>query len=98
MSRTIDLQLETTAMRNLLALGAAAGLIAAGATLATARTGNRQQTTTAATYDVQCFGLKTLARDINAQAHSGWTVRAMDDHTSPEGQQCVLVLFERPTP
>ncbi|HZM27010.1 MAG TPA: hypothetical protein VFB89_06615 [Gemmatimonadales bacterium] len=85
-------------MRNLLALGAAAGLIAAGATLAAARTGNRHQTGAAPTYDIQCFGLKTLGRDINAQARSGWTVKAMADHTSPEGQECVLVLFERATP
>jgi hypothetical protein len=85
-------------MRTLLALGAAAGVIAVAATLATARTAIRHQTGATPTYDVQCFGLKTVGRDINAQARSGWTVRAMVDHTSPEGQECVLVLFERATP
>jgi hypothetical protein len=49
-------------------------------------------------YYMECFTLKTVGNDINAQASQGWTVRAMVDHESPEGQECLLVLFERETP
>jgi|KBSMisStaDraftv2_1062788.scaffolds.fasta_scaffold2021705_1 hypothetical protein len=85
-------------MRMLLALGAAAGIIAAGTTLAAARTGTRQQPAGKVTYDVACLGLTSLGKDINAEASQGWTVRAMVEHTTPTGQQCVLVLFEKAVP
>jgi hypothetical protein len=85
-------------MRMLLALGAAAGIIAAGTMLAAARTGTRQQPAGKVTYDVQCLGLTSLGKDLNAEASQGWTVRAIVDHTTPTGQQCVLVLFEKPAP
>jgi hypothetical protein len=39
-----------------------------------------------------------LGKDINAEASQGWTVRAMVEHTTPTGQQCVLVLFEKAAP
>lgn len=82
-------------MHILLTLGAAGGIIAAATTLAAVRTEHRQQPTGKLSYDVECLGLSSLGKDINALASQGWAVRAMIDHTNPAtGQQCLLVLFE----
>ncbi len=85
-------------MRVLLALGAAAIAAAAGITLSAAASANTQKPAAKLTYHMECFALKTVGNDINAQASQGWAVKAMVDHASPDGQECLLVLFERPTP
>jgi hypothetical protein len=85
-------------MRVLFALGAAAGIAAAGITLTAAVSANTHKSAAKLSYYMECFALKTVGNDINAQASQGWTVRAMIDHQSPDGQECLLVLFERETP
>jgi hypothetical protein len=83
-------------MRVLLALGAAAGIATAGIALTAAT--NAQKSATKLSYYMECFPLKSVGNDINAQASQGWTVTAIVDHASSTGQQCLLVLFQRETP
>jgi hypothetical protein len=85
-------------MRVLLALGASAGIAAAGVALTAAANANAQRSAGRLTYYMECFPLKTVGKDINAQASQGWTVTAVVDHAGPTGQQCLLVLFQRGTP
>jgi len=85
-------------MRVGLPLAVAAGIAAAGITLTAATGANTHKSAAKLSYYMQCFALKTVGNDINAQASQGWTVRAMVDHESPDGQECLLVLFERETP
>jgi hypothetical protein len=85
-------------MRVLLALGAAAGIAAAGVALTAAVSANAQKSAAGLTYQMECFPLSTVGKDINAQASQGWTVTAIVDHASSTGQQCLLVLFQRATP
>jgi hypothetical protein len=81
-----------------LPLAAAAGIVAAGITLTAASGANTHKPAVKLSYHMECFALKTVGNDINAQASQGWTVRAMVDHESQDGQECLLVLFERQTP
>ena len=46
-------------------------------------------------YYMQCLSLRSVGNDINTQASQGWTVTAMVDHVGQDGQECLLVLFER---
>lgn len=85
-------------MRVHLALGASAGLAAAGIALTAAANANAQKSAAKLTYHMECFPLNTVGKDINAQASQGWTVTAVVHHASATGQQCLLVLFQRGTP
>lgn len=85
-------------MRVLIAIGAVVAIAAAGMTLTAATSASARKPAAKLSYYMQCFGLKTVGNDINAQASQGWTVTAMVDHTSPEGQECLLVLFQRESP
>ncbi len=85
-------------MRVLFAVGAAAIAVAAGMTLSAAASANTQKSAPKLSYHMECFALKTVGNDINAQASQGWAVRAMVDHVGQDGQGCLLVLFERAAP
>jgi hypothetical protein len=85
-------------MRVLLALGAAAGITAAGIAVTATASANAQKSAAKLSYYMECFPLKSVGHDINAQASQGWTVTAIVDHATPTGQQCLLVLFQRGNP
>lgn len=57
--------------------------------------GRAQRPAPTVRYYMECLTLRSAGNDINTQASQGWTVRAMVDHTTPEGQECLLVLFEQ---
>ena len=83
-------------MRHVPAIGAAVAIIAAGIALAAAASATVHRPAPPPRYYMQCFAMRSVGNDINAQASQGWTVKAMVDHTSQDGQECLLVLFERP--
>jgi len=76
-------------------VGAALAVVAAGIGLTAALYGRTQKPAAPARYYMQCLSLRSVGNDINAQASQGWTVTAMVDHTGQDGQECLLVLFER---
>jgi hypothetical protein len=90
--------IEETTMHILLAFGVTAAIAAAGTTLTAVGSAQGPKRMTKLSDYMQCYGLRTVGNDINAQASQGWTVTSMVDHTSPDGQECLLVLFQRENP
>jgi hypothetical protein len=70
-------------------------LIAAGSGLTAALYGRAQKPAAPSRYYMECLSFRSVGNDINTQASQGWTVRGMVVHTGLDGQECLLVLFER---
>lgn len=83
-------------MRRVPAIGPAVAIIAAAIALSAAASATVRRPAAPARYYMQCLALRSVGNDINAQASQGWTVAAMVDHVGQDGQECLLVLFERP--
>jgi hypothetical protein len=84
-------------MRHVPAIGAAVAIIAAGIALTAAANATVHRPAPPPRYYMECFAMRSVGNDINAQASQGWTVKAMVDHVGQDsGQECLLVLFERP--
>jgi hypothetical protein len=75
----------------------AVAIIAAGLLLTAAVSYRAHKPAAPLRYYMECFSMRSVGNDINAEASQGWAVRAMVDHVGQDsGQECLLVLFERP--
>jgi hypothetical protein len=82
-------------MRVIPTVRVAAAIVAAAIALTAAVSATAHKSAAPPRYYMECFGLRTVGNDINTQASQGWAVKAMVDHVGQDGQECLLVLFER---
>ena len=82
-------------MRRFPSIRVVLALIAAASGLTAALYGRAQKPAVPSRYYMECFSYRSVGNDINTQASQGWTVRGMVVHVGQDGQECLLVLFER---